>query len=38
MLHQRREEGNVVTNAVDDETVERVGLRVDRRAGDPAHG
>ena len=30
MRHQRRQERNIVADAVDDEGVERVGLRVDR--------
>ena len=32
MRHQRRQERNIVANAVDDEGIERVGLRVDRLA------
>ena len=38
MRHQRREERNIVADAVDDEGVERVGLRVDRLGARAARG
>ena len=38
MLHQRRQEGNVVADAVDDEGVERGRLGVDRREPGRARG
>ena len=38
VLHQRGKERNVVADAVDDEVVERVRLRLDRARRDRRHG